>query len=341
MNDYPAPARPLDQLLQLLADAAHVLILPHNDPDPDAIASALGLRYLLSQRLGLEAQVAYQGIIGRAENKTLVRYLGRPLRQLAEADLRRATHLILVDTQPGTGNNPLPADRIPAVIVDHHAWRAESALAPFVDVRPEQGATSTIVTEYLQAAALDLPKGLATALFYGIKTDTMGLGRGAGLEDVAAYYYLQPLVDIEALVEIERSQVPASYFQGVVTAIQAARIYGQVALAYIGSMSYPDQAAEIADLLSRLEGVQWVMCMGAYNDSLMLAVRSRSRRTGAGQLVRAVVGNLGMAGGHGTMAGGQVPLRGADPAQLAGRLGQAMLSQLKVPIGTPGVALTV
>lgn len=106
MNDYPAPARPLDQLLQLLADAAHVLILPHNDPDPDAIASALGLRYLLSQRLGLEAQVAYQGIIGRAENKTLVRYLGRPLRQLAEADLRRATHLILVDTQPGTGNNP-------------------------------------------------------------------------------------------------------------------------------------------------------------------------------------------------------------------------------------------
>lgn len=340
MDDHSIPARPLDQLLQLLADAAHVLILPHNDPDPDAIASALGLRYLLGQRLGLDAQVAYQGIIGRAENKALVRYLGRPLRQLAEVDLRRATHLILVDTQSGAGNNPLPAGRIPAVIMDHHAWRAESALTPFVDVRPEQGATSTIVTEYLLAAALDLPKGLATALFYGIKTDTMGLGRGAGLEDVAAYYYLQPLVDIEALVEIERAQVPASYFKGFVTAIQAARIYGQVALAYIGSMSYPDQAAEIADLLSRLEGVQWVMCMGAFNSNLMVAVRSRSRRTGAGQLVRAVVGNLGMAGGHGTMAGGQVPLHGADPARLAEQLGQQMLAFLHVPPTTPGVALT-
>ncbi|MEI2691162.1 MAG: DHH family phosphoesterase [Anaerolineae bacterium] len=125
MDDHSIPARPLDQLLQLLADAAHVLILPHNDPDPDAIASALGLRYLLGQRLGLDAQVAYQGIIGRAENKALVRYLGRPLRQLAEVDLRRATHLILVDTQSGAGNNPLPAGRIPAVIMDHHAWRAE------------------------------------------------------------------------------------------------------------------------------------------------------------------------------------------------------------------------
>lgn len=335
-----AAARPLDQLLEALAGASNTLILPHNDPDPDAIASAVGLRYLLAQQAKLDAQVAYQGIIGRAENKALVRYLGRPLRQLAEADLRRASHVILVDTQPGAGNNPLPAGRFPAVVVDHHTWRDESARAAFADVRPEQGSTSTIITEYLQAAALEPPEALATALFYGIKTDTMGLGRGAGLGDVAAYYYLQPLVDIEGLVEIERAQVPASYFKSYVTAIEAARIYGQVALAYIGAMSYPDQAAEMADLLSRLEGVQWVMCMGVFNESLVLAVRSRSRRTGAGQLVRAVVGDLGMAGGHGTMAGGQVPLRGVDPALLADRLGQAMLAHLKVPPATRSVALT-
>ena len=73
------------------------------------------------------------------------------------------------------------------------------------------------------------------------------------------------------------------------------------------------------------------MCMGVYNDSLILAVRSRSRRTGAGKLVQAVVGGLGMAGGHGTMAGGHVPLHGADPALLAERLGQKMLAYLKVP----------
>lgn len=326
-------------MLDLVTGARSILILPHNDPDPDAIASAVGLRQLLVQRLNADVQVAYQGIIGRAENKALMRFLGRPLKQLTEADLRRASHIALVDTQPGAGNNPLPADRIPTIILDHHAWREESALAPYYDVRPEQGATSTIVTEYLQAASIEPSETLATALFYGIKTDTMGLGRGAGLADVAAYYYLQPLVDIEGLADIERAQVPASYFRSFVTAIQAARVYNQVVLSYIGAMSYPDQAAEIADILSRLEGVQWVLCMGVYNDSLVLAVRSRSRRTGAGQLVRAVVGDMGIAGGHGTMAGGQVPLRSADPAALAGRLGQKMLDHLKIPRETAGVAL--
>lgn len=326
-------------MLDLVTGARSILILPHNDPDPDAIASAVGLRQLLVQRLNADVQVAYQGIIGRAENKALMRFLGWPLKQLTEADLRRASHIALVDTQPGAGNNPLPADRIPTIILDHHAWREESALAPYYDVRPEQGATSTIVTEYLQAASIEPSETLATALFYGIKTDTMGLGRGAGLADVAAYYYLQPLVDIEGLADIERAQVPASYFRSFVTAIQAARVYNQVVLSYIGAMSYPDQAAEIADILSRLEGVQWVLCMGVYNDSLVLAVRSRSRRTGAGQLVRAVVGDMGIAGGHGTMAGGQVPLRSADPAALAGRLGQKMLDHLKIPRETAGVAL--
>lgn len=339
VDGYLTPLQPLNQLLDLLAGARSVLILPHNDPDPDAIASAVGLRHLLVQRLRLEVQVAYQGIIGRSENKALVRYLGRPLKQLSETDLRRASHIALVDTQPGAGNNPLPADRIPSIVLDHHAWRDESALAPYHDVRPEQGATSTIVTEYLQAASIEPSELLATALFYGIKTDTMGLGRGAGLGDVAAYYYLQPLVDIEGLAEIERAQVPASYFQSFVTAIQGARVYNQVVLSYIGSMSYPDQAAEIADILSRLGGVQWVLCAGAYNDSLILAVRSRSRRTGAGQLVRAVVGDLGMAGGHGTMAGGHVPLHGADAASMAERLGNKMLACLKVPPDTPGIAL--
>lgn len=330
---------PLQQLFDLLADAGNLLILPHNDPDPDAIASAVGLRYLLQQCLHLDVQIAYQGIIGRAENKALVRYLGKPLKPLTETDLRRATHIALVDTQPGAGNNPLPAGRIPSIVLDHHTWRDESAQVSYCDVRPDQGATSTIVTEYLQARTVNLPAWLATALFYGIKTDTMGLGRGAGLGDVAAYYYLQPLVEIEGLAEIERAQVPASYFKSYVTAIQAARVYEQVALSYIGAMSYPDQAAEMADLLSRLEGVQWVMCTGTYNHYLMIAVRSRSRRTGAGKLVQAVVGTLGMAGGHGKMAGGQVPLHGADPAQLAEHLGRQMLAYLKISANTVGIPL--
>ena len=175
----------LNLLDQAIGDSDRVLILPHNDPDPDAIASAVALRHLLAQRLGVEVNIAYKGIIGRAENKALVRYLGYPLRRLTGSDLRQPLPIALVDTQPGAGNNALPSKSTATIVIDHHPWPEVTAAARFVDVRSDVGATSTILTEYLQAAGIEPSPPLATALFYGIKTDTMGLGRGASPADTA------------------------------------------------------------------------------------------------------------------------------------------------------------
>lgn len=322
--------RSLDQLVGAVGSADQVLILPHNDPDPDAIASAFGLKKLLTERTNLPVEIAYQGIIGRAENKALVRYLGRPLRPLTRAALNDAGCIALVDTQPGTGNNPLPADVTPHIVIDHHLWRDETTAAAFYDIRPDFGSTSTIVAEYLQTAGIIPDRMLATALFYGIKTDTMGLVRGATPADVETFHTLQALTDLNALDDIQRAQVPASYFKGLVTAFQSARIRGPLLTSYLGPMSYPDQAAEIADTLLRLQGTTWVICAGYYENELVIAVRSRARSGGAGQLVRAVVGELGMAGGHGAMAAGHVPLNGADPAALAEQLEQRTLDVLKI-----------
>jgi nanoRNase/pAp phosphatase (c-di-AMP/oligoRNAs hydrolase) len=321
----------LNLLDQAIGDSNRVLILPHNDPDPDAIASAVALRHLLAQRLGVEVNIAYKGIIGRAENKAMVRYLGYPLRRLTGSDLRQPVPIAMVDTQPGAGNNALPSNSTAAIVIDHHPWLEVTAAARFADVRSDVGATSTILTEYLQAAGLEPSPPLATALFYGIKTDTMGLGRGASPTDTDAYFYLQPRIDVDALVEIERAQVPAEYFKSLSASVQAAQVHDGVVISYVGPISYPDLAAEMADLLLRLEGTRWVICIGVYQDNLILAVRTRSRRGGAGQLVRAIVGDRGTAGGHGAMAGGQVPMQGEDPEQVARQLSRDALQFLKVP----------
>jgi nanoRNase/pAp phosphatase (c-di-AMP/oligoRNAs hydrolase) len=326
----------LKLLDQAIGNSDRVLILPHNDPDPDAIASAVALRHLLAQRLGVEVNIAYKGIIGRAENKALVRYLGYPLRRLTGSDLRQPLPIALVDTQPGAGNNALPSNSTATIVIDHHPWLEVTAAAHFVDVRSDVGATSTILTEYLQAAGIEPSPPLATALFYGIKTDTMGLGRGASPTDTDAYFYLQPRIDVDALVEIERAQVPAEYFKSLSASVQAAQVHDGVVISYVGPISYPDLAAEMADILLRLEGTRWVICMGVYQDNLILAVRTRSRRGGAGQLVRAIVGDRGTAGGHGAMAGGQVPMQGEDPEQVARQLGRDALQFLKVPAQTAG-----
>jgi len=225
------------------------------------------------------------------------------------------------------------------IVIDHHTQREATAAAAFADIRPELGATSTILTGFLQAAGIEPKPPLATALFYGIKTDTMGLGRGASPEDVAAYFYLQPGIDVDGLVEIEHAQVPAVYFKALVDALQATRVYDSVVVSYTGSMRYPDMAAEIGDLLLRVQGIQWVICMGHYRSSLILSVRSRSPGGGAARLVQDVVRGLGAAGGHGTMAGGRISLEDEDPQQLALRLTERAMRYLELDGSDGGTPL--
>ena len=320
----------LDSLLNAISHTKRVLILTHNDPDPDAIGSAVALRHLLVNRKDVEVKIAYRGIIGRAENRALVRYLGFPLKRLSRADLAPPVAIAIVDTQPGAGNSPLWQPTEATLVIDHHPWRPDSAQAHHADVRPQIGSTSTILTEYLQAAGFDLPASIATALFYGIKTDTMGLGRSVSKADVEAYAFLVPHIDSQVLFEIERAQVPADYFKSLVDTLQATRIYRDVLIAYLGWMKYPDLAAEIADWLLRLKGIQWVICLGVHKDHLYAAIRSRHQRGGAESLAHAVIDRLGTAGGHGSMAGGQIRLEGRDPDMLASQIDLAVLAYFDI-----------
>ena len=318
----------IDLLLKTVADWGRVLILPHNDPDPDAIASAAALLYLLEHTTSVKGEIAYKGIVGRAENRALVRYLNRPLITL-EADILNVP-VVLVDTQPGAGNNPWQPGVVLAGVIDHHPYNVNSDLATFVDVRPRVGATATIIFEYFYTLNLDLPAELATALFYGLKTDTRGLSRGVSQADAAAYYHLQSQVDTDALAEIERAQVPVSYFRSFANALASTQLFGTVAVCHVGNMEYPDMAAEMADLLVRLERVEWVVCTGVYLDTLLLAVRAGITYSDAGALVRAIVQNNGTAGGHDTMAGGQIPLKAATPTKMLSVLQQRLRQALKI-----------
>ena len=122
--------------------------------------------------------------------------------------------------------------------------------------------------------------------------------------------------------------------------MQAAQLYGgDLVISYIGSMNYPDLGAEIADLLLRLQDVNWVICIGVFGGDLILSVRSRSLELGAGELVQRIVGDLGTAGGHGTMAGGHIQLNQHNPQQLVDQLSKSALQHLKKDISLVGKPL--
>ena len=332
--------RQLERLLHTVSSADEILILPHNNPDPDAIASAVALRYLLMEKLDVEARIAYQGIIGRAENRALVRYLVHPLRPLLKSDLEPSTPVAFIDTQPGAGNSvEAPPWVNIAVVIDHHSPLRSTEAIQFSDFRPQLGATATILTEYIMAAELELPSPLATALFYGIKTNTMGLGRNVDKADAAAYYYLQPLIDVKGLSDIEHARVPTHYFKGFDIALRSAKLYDHVLISYMGPLLYPDLTAEMADLLLRLEESRWVICMGVYEEAMIISVRTSHQEYSAEELVTAIIGVDGVAGGHGSIAGGQSPLEGQDADEAAARLTSRTLQRLHVAADTTGKPL--
>src|SRR5215210_5432982 len=112
-----SPKSMLAGLLQALEGPAPLVILPHDNPDPDALASAAALKFLVHELAGKEAVIAQGGIVGRAENRAMLTYLNIDLRPVGELHLASNVHVALVDTQPGRTNNSLPADVTPTIVI--------------------------------------------------------------------------------------------------------------------------------------------------------------------------------------------------------------------------------
>lgn len=307
-------ARPKLQELREIARGKHTLLAQtHDYPDPDTIASALALTWLLQELEGLEPDIGYGGIIGRAENKAMIKVLGIKLRRTTKEDFAKYDLVALLDTQPEVGNHSIPLSRPPDIVFDHHFPRELAGPVPaYFDVGGEYGATSTKVVELVLASGLTPTTQVATALFYGVKSDTRNLARQASSADLTAYLYLLPLVDTVLLSEIEHPQVPLDYFRVFNKAIMRAKIYGNILVADLGVVYTPDLCAEVADRMLQVEDIKHAVATGWYEEALFLSLRTRSRSRNAGRILHGIVGDLriGTAGGHGPMAGARIPLDG-------------------------------
>ena len=178
--------------LRATAGTGPVLILTHDNPDPDALASGKAFTTLLKSAWNIPSRMVYSGLVLRAENRALLNLLTPEWEQSdVLTGLERYSAIALVDTQPGAGNNRLPVTHHPDIILDHHhPLREALGMIPFTDVRPEIGATATLLDQYLEAAGVVPDSDLATAMFYALKTDTRGLSRGASPTDTIVYFKL-------------------------------------------------------------------------------------------------------------------------------------------------------
>lgn len=328
----------VNRLLAVLEGGKQFLILLQDSPDPDAIASAAALRHLVGKKAGLTGVVAYGGIVGRAENRAMLRAVGFEMRHVRNVDFPAYDRIALIDTQPEVGNNSLPPGTAAHIVIDHHPVATATKLVAFADVRPDYGATTTILYGYLNAVGLEIPDDLAVAMVYGIRSDTLELGRQATAPDTAAYLDLYPRVDKGVLASIAHADLPPVYFLLLAGALQRTQVTGTVVTSSLGDMNNPDMIAEVADLLLRLEDVKWVMCYGFFERRLLVSLRTSDPAGNAHTIIGQVVEGLGTGGGHRVMAGGQVPVAEdtvAERERLAAEISQRFRRALGVADRTP------
>lgn len=320
-------------------EAGPLLIVTHDHPDPDSLASAWALAEVAAHLTGMRPRIRYGGAIGRRENQMMAELLGVPAAPLEPADLTSAgVSLALVDTQPPFDNNTVARTRRAALIVDHHPRHAETA-AELALIDEHVGATTTILGEALLATKTPVSDALATAIVYGIGSETQNLAREAGPRDASVYHAFLPRADKAALWRIANPPQPASYFRVLARGLRDAFVYGEIVGVHLGPLDHPDAVAQLADVLLTHEGMRWSLVTGRYRGNLHLSLRAASARANAGAAMTRIVGDDHYGGGHRMLAGGRLPV-GAD-AEEAGwravedRVLAAFLKLRRVPAATP------
>jgi nanoRNase/pAp phosphatase (c-di-AMP/oligoRNAs hydrolase) len=295
------------KLKSMVRENDTVAILMYGSPDPDAVASSMALREILMQTQPLAkcVFVATEPVV-RYQNAEFIREMKVEIQMLGKVDLKEFRLIAIVDAQP-TFFGDLLGEAKPQIVLDHHpcktVWHASLA-----DVRPNYGALSTIMTEYLLAARAKIPKRLYTALLYGIRSDTVNFERDASLEDIGAYYLNFLRANRQLIRRIELNQIPDRYLKYFDYAYQHKRRYRDRVICFLGPVESADACVQVADFFLRIINIFYVIIAGIVKDRLVIIFRGDGYRQDCGAIARKAFGQFGSAGGHRSAARVEIPL---------------------------------
>ena len=322
--------RLFDEVQKLFEGAERVAILLQDDPDPDAIGSGLALRQVLGRNKQTAPLVTF-GRVTRPENIAMVKLLEIEMEYVTERTLKKFDRIAVVDLQPPhLAHPPVAID----LVIDHHPEQFNYKCR-IKDIRPSYGATSSILLEYLRCAETTIGTRLATAMLYGIKSDTFLLTRDVNEWDVEAFSYLYPLANQNLMRRIERPELPPAALDALSVALKNRKVIDKVAFVHLGKVERDDLIPQIADFSLQFEGIEWACVSGVFGENYIISVRNVGYVRAAGRVVKDAFGRIGSAGGHSSMAKAIIPLAkvdsewGIDPRNMRGINAKAQKEFLK------------
>ena len=288
-----------------------VAIFLQDNPDPDAIASGLTLKRIC-KFCDVESSIYYGGTISHQKNRALVNLLDINLINIKTKEevmkaVKSAGKIALIEASIPSKNNILPLEVTPNLIFDHHQMDISSVKGDFVDIQPDIGATATMMTKYIRQLNIKPDISLATALLYGIRTDTKEFTRNTTLDDFEAAGYLSPLVDTTVMSQLEFPPMRLETLDIIGRAIRNKRIRGSYLVSFVEFISDRDALPQAAEMMLQLEGVYTVLVFGINGDKVQLSARSSDTRVNLGLILQSAFGELN-SGGHATMAAGSINL---------------------------------
>ena len=274
--------------------------------DPDAMASALALKRLFWRKLR-KVEILHVNAIDRPDNLAMIRLLDIKQRRIRSMRGRKLTKWAMVDSQPSHyppfKNHPFD------IIIDHHPIDPTSR-ATFLDIREEYGANATIMCEYLKSMKVIPSTRLATALFYGIKTDTANFVRDSLSNDVNAFKYLYKFANMNTIKKIESSELSRHTLDDFRSAIEELVFIDNMAYVNMGEVKNPDTLVIIADFFMKLAETEWSIVAGRYDNKLIFILRNAGFRGNAGKTAKKLFEPWGgSAGGHRSAARAEIPLK--------------------------------
>ena len=305
------------KLLKILADKKNILITTHLHPDPDALASASALAYLLEQKLKTaKVSISIKGQVGGGINEVFVKHANVALLPWDDEALKNYDAIVLLDTQPPFAFSPLPANVEPTAVIDHHRSRHGTLHCPFCDVRVDVGATSSIIFSYFMELEVPIKPDLAATLLYAVESDLAGAaGTPAELDNIALSS-LTLLADPRKLYQMRYVALPQSYYEAYAEGLANATFYDHAMVSHLDSIDSLEKPAVLADFLLRFDKVDWSLITAVHEGKLLMSIRTGSSKMSAADMARRLMRKIGEGGGHRTKAGGFIKLETGSAAEI-------------------------
>lgn len=305
------------KLLRALDGKKKILVTTHIHPDPDALASSLALCQLLGARLkDATVHMSIKGQIGGGINDAFTRHTQLSVVPWNDNALKDYDAIVLLDVQPAFAYSPLPAGVTPTAVIDHHTARGKKPKCPFCDIRPEVGATSSIIFSYFMELEEKISPELGATLLFAIESDLAGAAGTPATLDQMALSSLTLIADTHKLYQMRYVDLPQSYYQAYANALATATYFDQAMISHVGAVDSLEKTAVLADFLLRFDKVQWSLTTAVHDGRLILSLRTNNPNHSAGDLMRRLVKSIGEGGGHRTKAGGFVKLESGTPAEV-------------------------